>query len=701
MPDLGGSGVDLASSLRQTPEQGAAGGGGGGQGQQQAADVRRGAQEGTRGSGGKMPHADKIAKSFGPGHGVESMQAHVGGAAGAAARQMGARGFATDGKAGFDGEPDAFLAGHEAAHLKQQEGGAAPAGGVSSPGDPLEQEADEVGHRVAAGKPAGDILAKYEGGSGGGGGGVQRSVVQMGVLDDVRQGASDLYDRGRQAVGEVVEAGRQAVQNFIDLQAAKLGVVNKLRDGSWMRTAVTGVDMDAHPDHLTMMRIEIELLMMKVRGEALLLGMRLQTCNTLPEVQALSAAVDAWKTARAVSLKAEVEAKIEEYRQDERDWLTTYGKAKHAGEVTPNKGAHGAHMQLDGGMKSKVTVTTRVNFQWKLTEKAAKLVKAKKLKDWNDQAKQDFVAGMNNQLQQTWGKGAGIPPFRMSRPSDHLLKKEGQKWSGVVATFAGQVEAKDAGGHHTIPVYREAPGENGRAFSNLFYEQNATSLGGLNADQHTLAHEWGHWMNLPDEYAASSAEQKKLTDARKDRYTRARAYYEGLIAANAGDSAKEKKIRAQAESDLRALDRPYQIDPATGQRRIYGLADNNRPDGAIAVPDDAFATWGGQDQVYRAGGLASRGGLFNATEASDEARLMVSGNSVEPYYYEGILEALNGLVAGKNTPEIGFEHNFKEMSKKQIADIILVRTFNSLRDLNVPLGSLRAPAPGGGAAKAK
>lgn len=74
---------------------------------------------------------------------------------------MGASAYAKGDKVVFgEGGMNLFTAAHEATHIIQQRMGVKPPGGVGSPGDPLEQQADEVAGEVVQGHSAEPILDK-------------------------------------------------------------------------------------------------------------------------------------------------------------------------------------------------------------------------------------------------------------------------------------------------------------------------------------------------------------------------------------------------------------------------------------------------------------------------------------------------------------------------------------------------------------
>ncbi len=116
------------------------------------------AAEGIQGPSTSLPHLDRIQASFGAGHDLSAVPAHVGGAAGDAAQAMGATAYASAGHVAFASPPDLHTAAHEAAHVVQQRQGVQLYGGVGVAGDPYERAADAVADRVVAGQPAADLL---------------------------------------------------------------------------------------------------------------------------------------------------------------------------------------------------------------------------------------------------------------------------------------------------------------------------------------------------------------------------------------------------------------------------------------------------------------------------------------------------------------------------------------------------------------
>ena len=126
------------------------------------AGIHKAAQEGTAGSGGSLPHLDKIQASFGA-HDVSGVQAYTGGAAQKANKAMGANAYATGNKVAFSGSASLHTAAHEAAHVVQQRAGVSLAGGVGQVGDSYEKHADAVADAVVSGKSAEPLLDKMAG----------------------------------------------------------------------------------------------------------------------------------------------------------------------------------------------------------------------------------------------------------------------------------------------------------------------------------------------------------------------------------------------------------------------------------------------------------------------------------------------------------------------------------------------------------
>jgi hypothetical protein len=120
-------------------------------------DVHAAAAEGISGRAGQLPHLEQIQRSCGR-HVVSHIQAHVGGAATAAAQAMGAEAFATGDHVAFAAVPSLHVAAHEVAHVAQQRGGVQLEGGVGEVGDRYEQHANAVADAVVRGDSAEALL---------------------------------------------------------------------------------------------------------------------------------------------------------------------------------------------------------------------------------------------------------------------------------------------------------------------------------------------------------------------------------------------------------------------------------------------------------------------------------------------------------------------------------------------------------------
>jgi hypothetical protein len=127
-----------------------------------AAQIHQTAGKGLSGSGGRMPHGDKIQAAFGS-HDVSGVQAHSDAASTAANEQMGSQAYAKGEHVAFKGAPDLHTAAHEAAHVVQQRKGVNLQGGVGKSGDSYERNADAVADAVVQGRSAEGLLAGGKG----------------------------------------------------------------------------------------------------------------------------------------------------------------------------------------------------------------------------------------------------------------------------------------------------------------------------------------------------------------------------------------------------------------------------------------------------------------------------------------------------------------------------------------------------------
>ncbi|HEX3479088.1 MAG TPA: DUF4157 domain-containing protein [Kofleriaceae bacterium] len=125
-------------------------------------DVHATAAAGTAGSGGQLPHLDRIQQAFGR-HDVSGVRAHTDAAAAGANAAMGAQAYARGNDVAFGGAPDLHTAAHEAAHVVQQRAGVHLKGGVGEHGDAYERHADAVADTVVTGGSAEALLSTMAG----------------------------------------------------------------------------------------------------------------------------------------------------------------------------------------------------------------------------------------------------------------------------------------------------------------------------------------------------------------------------------------------------------------------------------------------------------------------------------------------------------------------------------------------------------
>jgi Domain of unknown function (DUF4157) len=120
-------------------------------------NIQRTAAAGLAGSGGSLPHLERIQRAFGR-HDVSGVRAHVGGAAEHASQRLDATAYTVGAQVAFARSPDLHTAAHEAAHVVQQRRGVHLPGGIGRPGDRYEQHADRVAAHVVAGQSVEALL---------------------------------------------------------------------------------------------------------------------------------------------------------------------------------------------------------------------------------------------------------------------------------------------------------------------------------------------------------------------------------------------------------------------------------------------------------------------------------------------------------------------------------------------------------------
>ena len=128
-----------------------------------ATSVKALAGQGLAGSSGSLPYQSRIQDAFGH-HSLSGVKAFTDDKAKAANAAMGARAYASGKNVAFSaaGMNLATVA-HEATHIIQQGAGIKPPGGVGTPGDPLEQQADAVAAEVVQGKSVEGMLDGFIG----------------------------------------------------------------------------------------------------------------------------------------------------------------------------------------------------------------------------------------------------------------------------------------------------------------------------------------------------------------------------------------------------------------------------------------------------------------------------------------------------------------------------------------------------------
>jgi uncharacterized protein DUF4157 len=212
-------------------------------------DVHAAAAHGISGAATAMPYAEQIQRSFGR-HGIDQIQAHVGGTAEAGAGAMGADAFAVGDHVAFAAQPDLHTAAHEAAHVVQQRGGVQLHGGVGQVGDPYEQHADAVADLVVQGKSSEALLDRHAGGhhagehhagSGGSGGAVQRHAFvagkQVKKADPIAAGAAASF------VADDVVRSYETADELKKHAAHQTDYLGNLADGTWLRFSPAGLNV--------------------------------------------------------------------------------------------------------------------------------------------------------------------------------------------------------------------------------------------------------------------------------------------------------------------------------------------------------------------------------------------------------------------------------------------------------------------------
>ena len=154
-----------------------------------------------------------MQESFGK-HDIGQIKTSVGGKAGEAASEIGARAYAMGDKVAFQsGATDLHTAAHEAAHVVQQRSGKVP-DGMGEAGDRFEQHADAVADKVVAGESAEPLLNEMSGG------GTSDSSVQQKAIQRKEEGGGSSHTGSLAVLTAGLTATSTAGQVTLGNQAA-------------------------------------------------------------------------------------------------------------------------------------------------------------------------------------------------------------------------------------------------------------------------------------------------------------------------------------------------------------------------------------------------------------------------------------------------------------------------------------------------
>jgi hypothetical protein len=659
------------------------------------------AAEGVKGAGSSLPHLRRIQLSFGQ-HDVSDVRAHIGGNGTSAVDALNAKAYATGDDVAFGaGAADLHTTAHEAAHVVQQRSGKVP-DGVGSPNDRFEKHADAVADKVVAGESAEGLLSEMAGS--GGGTGIQKKAVQKDEGIDPDQDQDESSEEANEP--GLLERIASTARLYLQKKGLNLEMVNP----DWIiEAAVATVDqIHPHPKHARILYAEIFTKGVLVSLETSEFRDQIDRCEDDEDLDDLRVRFELWQTNRVETLQADIEALIEKYREAERSWLTAFSSTLVGPQsVHPNKSDKEVDLSIKGGSPiSLVTVETRVNCIYDLTTAA----QGNSVPDWTDVEKAHFMSRFQQQIDLIWStSSADVAPFACVAPEDHLLDKDLNRWSDIVANLKAKVTEDSANPHFVLNVSKEDSSESNRAHvgtgTGHFYLKNANAgfdaSGNADGSQPTLAHEWHHMIGNPDEYAENSKSQSaSALDTSSSWPPRQRADYqnnwsdcETHFTDIINDPTASPADIAQAQSDLAAVRNPWtdtSTDPGF-QGGIYNMSD---PDSA---PDECFAFRGAYDSSeashheLRPGGQAGRGGHSISDSAEDAARLSDGGTNVLPYMREGLVEELSAMLEGVFDPEVRFDHNFEQMSNEMEQQTLKVRLQNIAYD-EIVLSSGSAPA---------
>ncbi len=204
-----------------------------------ASAVHEAAARGLTESGGAIPHAEAIQRSFGR-HAVGDIRACIDGPAALAARSIGATAYAMGNAVAFDRTPDLRTAAHEAAHVIQQRGGVNVPGGVGAPGDRHERHAGAVADLVAQGRSAEHLLDQYAGGTR-----AAPAVQRLAFVNETQITKSDksFTPEMKVMVSDPKVRNYTAEDEFKKHAAKQTDYLGNLTDGTWLRFSPTGTNL--------------------------------------------------------------------------------------------------------------------------------------------------------------------------------------------------------------------------------------------------------------------------------------------------------------------------------------------------------------------------------------------------------------------------------------------------------------------------
>jgi hypothetical protein len=512
-------------------------------------------------------------------------------------------------------------------------------------------------------------------------------------------------------------ASFQPPPSLLDLTMEKVSLITRLADMSWVNDCFTGLDQDAHPIHKTEMTEALSATVTAHISQLAVLGGRIIDASSMEELNALRTEIDTFKAVHSVLLTNDLQAVVEMYRVKEQMWVISFinGAVITKDPTNANQSGKKALLEYHPGLAGTVKMITRVNYAWNRSAAAI----AAGVPDWTDAEKTQFKTAFQQQLNNVWNtrNASAYTPFRISQPSDYLLKNSPLKWSDITAHMQGEVRDAAAANtpDFTITVLKGDPATEANARSAVtsdneakFYMSAASkgidAAGAPTGDQQTLAHEWAHMIGQPDEYPENSASQSQSWISGGRTGTTANSLgsdqwqaCQNELTRRSNDATLTPQQRTQATTDLNNLQNsPRDAEPATPgwQDPIHGTA--NRADNTLPIPDGCFAVrgaWSGSRAVrLQPGSRSQRGGTHISANAADAARLTDRGNQVHAYHREGVLQELNSALNTQTDPPVQFDHNFKDMTQPERLETIEARLNTLHWDLLALQEKMNAPA---------